>query len=115
MLELHFIAAALAAGLVSAFLRSFQNKNVQADLKWSAFGTGWLMGLADAATFLLIADQGILLGLFTGLGIGLGYVLGMVVHNKLMAKRDLLRKQKKKSKLDDRIETVVKQYLKDTV
>ena len=109
IIEYQFFLYATLAGFISAFFRSIQSKNVQANLKFSAFGVGWFMGLADAASIAIVANNGFVFGVFTGLGIGLGYVAGMVTHDRLMRKRRLLRKKEKRAKLYSRIRKVVKQ------
>jgi hypothetical protein len=109
IIEYQFFLYATLAGFISAFFRSIQSKNVQANLKFSAFGVGWFMGLADAASIAIVANNGFVFGVFTGLGIGLGYVAGMVTHDRLMRKRRLIRKKEKRAKLYSRIRKVVKQ------
>lgn len=109
IIEYQFFLYAILAGFISAFFRSIQSKNVQANLKFSAFGVGWFMGLADAASIAIVANNGFVFGIFTGLGIGLGYVAGMITHDRLMRKRRILRKKEKRAKLYSRIRKVVKQ------
>jgi len=111
--------AILAVGWLSAFLRSTQNKNVNADLKYAALATGFFMGLCDAVVFGLIAKsvadsglhQALLMGCFSGLGIGLGYVSGMALHNRLMRSKLKAAKKKKRSRLDKRIVELIREEL----
>lgn len=108
-------------GWLSAFLRSTQNKNVNADLKVAALSTGFFMGLCDAIVFALIAktvnDSGIytaiVMGCFSGLGIGLGYISGMTLHNRLMRQRNKETKKKKRNRLDKRIAEIVREELQE--
>lgn len=111
----------LFVGWLSAFLRSTQNKNVNADLKFAAGLTGLFMGLCDAVVFALIAKtvsdsglhQALIMGCFSGLGIGLGYVSGMTLHNRLMRNKLKAEKKKKRSRLDKRIAEIVREELND--
>jgi hypothetical protein len=111
----------LLVGWLSAFLRSTQNKNVNADLKFAAGLTGLFMGLCDAIVFALIAksvsdsglDKALIMGCFSGLGIGLGYVSGMIIHNRLMRNKLKAEKKKKRSRLDKRIAEIVREELED--
>lgn len=114
-------ATILFVGWLSAFLRSTQNKNVNADLKFAAGLTGLFMGLCDAVVFALIAktvsdsglQQALVMGCFSGLGIGLGYVSGMTLHNRLMRNKIKAQKKKKRTRLDKRIAEIVREELEE--
>lgn len=106
-----FYLYAIAAGFISAFLRGFQNKNVAANMKTLSFGTGWLMGVSDVAIMSLVSQMGIIIGLFSGFGLGIGYVASIVAHKRLTRRADKARKQKKRSRLDAKIEDMVHRIL----
>jgi hypothetical protein len=106
-----FYVYAIVAGFVSAFLRGFQNKNVAANMKTLSFGTGWLMGVSDVAIMALVGHAGVVIGLFSGFGLGVGYVVSIIVHKRLTRRADKARKQKKRSRLDAKIEDMVHRIL----
>lgn len=116
-MELDITTASLATGLafISAFLRGFQNKNVAAGYKSWTFFTGYLMGILDAIAISVIASTGPILAIFYGFGMGTGYLCSIVVHKRLARGRERQRKQRKKVRLENKIERIVHDAITEKV
>jgi hypothetical protein len=122
MADVSIYAAATGAAFCSTFLRGFQNKNVAAGLKSLAFGTGYLMNLADIALVSIVAHVGsgadmfaaLQVGAVSAVGAGAGYVASMKVHDILLKEKYKAAEKAAKQQLKTRVRKYVRREMENS-